>query len=385
MYKNISLGVLFLLAVYVAFQFFGSSGKSGVAVNVRPVVDDVVLESDVDESTEDISSEDSTETEDKTQEAKTIVASPPKESIESVMSQRELFTAEEITLPVAGSAPSNNVKHSIPIDEIRQGCFRQDCIPSVDNPQFVDVKEANDLLPEDTIGIALSYKGVDRFYPFNMLVTREIVNDVIAGDPLLVTYCPLCGTGIVFERSVDGRVYEFGVSGMLWQSNLLMYNRADDIENRNLWSQVLGEAVVGEKTGLTLNIVSSDIAQYTSWSKTHPKGSVLNTGRIGDPYDGNYYGVAQKFGPNFDEVNSPLDPSAYVYGVSLDGTFKAYPRQSLPLGVTTDTIGNTTVTITKSDDGTVNVVDTTGATVPDVEGFWFSWVAAHPETELWQN
>ncbi|MFT5036579.1 MAG: hypothetical protein ACI9VM_000141 [Candidatus Azotimanducaceae bacterium] len=383
MYKNISFGVLFLVVVYVVVQFFGSSGKSGEAINVRPVANSVQLESDDDSDigAVDASSEDFVDA----QDAKTVVSAPPKKPIEQIMSQRELFTADEVNLPVAGSAPSKNIKHSIPIDEIRQGCFRQDCIPSVDDPEFVSVKEANKLLPDDTVGIALSYKGEDRFYPFNMLVTREIVNDVVAGDPLLVTYCPLCGTGIVFDRSVEGAVYEFGVSGMLWQSNLLMYNRADDIEDRNLWSQVLGEAVVGEKTGVTLNIVPSDIAKYINWAKIHKNGSVLNTGSIGDPYNGNYFGVAQRFGPNFDAANSPLDPSAYVYGVSVDGKFKAYPLDSLPSGVTTDTIGNTSIIITKSDDGIVNIVDTKGTTVPDVEGFWFSWVAAHPETELWQK
>jgi len=183
---------------------------------------------------------------------------------------------------------------------------------------FIGVEDALSFLPEDTVGIGLIYRGEKRFYPFNMLVTREIVNDIVAGDPLLVTYCPLCGTGIVFERSIDGAEYEFGVSGMLWQSNLLMYNRADSIEDQSLWSQVLGEAVVGKHTGTRLNIIPSNIVRFAEWSREHPDAFVLNTGKIGDPYNGEYYRVARAFAPNFDEASSPIDPSAYVYGIEIE-------------------------------------------------------------------
>ncbi|MDC1205260.1 DUF3179 domain-containing protein [Candidatus Pacebacteria bacterium] len=359
MTKHILLGVLFIIIIFVTVSFF-RSGDSGSAVNVRSV---------------------SNET---NSEGKLPVTITGNTEV-NTMSQRELFIADQITLPLAGSAPTENVTHSIPIDEIRQGCFQQDCIPSVDDPKFVSVTEANKLLPEDTIGVALSYKEVDRFYPFNMLVTREIVNDVVADDPLLVTYCPLCGTGIVFDRSVNGVVYEFGVSGMLWQSNLLMYNRAPEIEDRNLWSQVLGEAVVGESAGTKLRVVPSDIMKYVDWAIQNSEGIVLNTGRIGDPYGGDYYGVARRFAPDFDETSSPLDPSAYVYGIEVGDTFKAYPSEELPVGVTTDTIGTQVVTITKSDSGLVVFANEAGEQLVDIEGFWFSWIAAHPETELWSK
>ncbi|MEL6803245.1 MAG: DUF3179 domain-containing (seleno)protein [Bacteroidota bacterium] len=291
-------------------------------------------------------------------------------------------TTARADLPLAGSSPTENVKHSIPLEEIRRGCFRQDCIPSVDTPEFVNVTQANEILPEDTIGIALSHKGIDRFYPFNMLVTREIVNEVIAGDPLLVTYCPLCGTGIVFERSVNGVVYDFGVSGMLWQSNLLMYNRAENIEDRSLWSQVLGRAVVGNHTGTELRVVPSDIMQYTTWRESYPEGQVLNTGRIGDPYDGQYFAVAESFNPNFDTTTSELDPSTYVYGIRVGTNYRAYERELLPEGQTIDEVGGEIITITRAGEQ-VSFSDSTG-TIADIEGFWFSWKAAYPETTLWQ-
>lgn len=299
------------------------------------------------------------------------------------ISSRQINIADRVTLPLSGSAPDVDVEYSVPLEEIRRGCFRQDCIPSVDEPLFVSVAEAKEILPEDTIGIALEYKGVTRFYPFNMLATREIVNDVVAGDPLLVTYCPLCGTGIVYDRTIGGVVFEFGVSGMLWQSNLLMYNRADLITDRNLWSQVLGEAVVGHSTGAKLSIVPSNIVKWTDWHRAHPEAEVLDTGYINDPYNGNYYEVAQRFGPNFEAFSSPLDPSAYVYGIEIEGVFKAYPQDALKIGTITDTVGAQTLAITKTATGLVTIENEVGEIIPDVEGFWFSWVAAHPETLLW--
>lgn len=284
---------------------------------------------------------------------------------------------------------TDDVKHSIPIEDIRQGCFGRDCIPSVDDPNFVSIKDADELFEDadedfnDVIGIGLAFDGEERFYPFNMLVTREIVNDTVAGQPLAVTYCPLCGTGIVFNREFNGKVFEFGVSGLLWQSNLLMYNREENEDNISLWSQVLGEAVLGELTGTKLAIVPSNIVRYSDWRKDHPKSSVLDTGRIGDPYRGNYYGVARGFNPDFDEANSPILPTAYVFGVNIGDAFKAYPDTALSDGTTNDSFAGQAIVIEK--DGGEISISANGEELPIVTSFWFSWVAAHPETELYQN
>jgi len=299
-------------------------------------------------------------------------------------SNRERMRTDSFTLPIADVVPSQEVNHSIPLAEIRQGCSRRDCIPSVDTPEFISTSEASTLIASTQIGIALSYKEEERFYPFSMLVTREVVNDVVAGDALLVTYCPLCGTGIVFDRSVSGVVQEFGVSGMLWQSNLLLYNRADTVTDRNLWSQILGEAVVGDSTGVVLSVVPSDITQFSVWQSQHPNGSVLTTGSQADPYEGQYYEVAQRFAPTFNAQTSPLAPDAYVYGIEVEGTFKAYPRDLLPQGEIRDMISNQEITISNTN-GTVVFRFSDRVVIPDVEGFWFSWVAAHPQTLLWSN
>lgn len=296
----------------------------------------------------------------------------------------ETTVSEKIRLPLSGSAPEVNVPHTIPIEEIRRGCFRQDCIPSVDAPEFLPGTELVDVLNPDSIGIALSYKGEHRFYPFPMLETHELVNDVVAGDPVLISYCPLCGTGIVFDRTLDGQAVEFGVSGMLWQSNLLMYNRADELENRNLWSQVLGQAVVGERAGEKLTIIPSDIIRFSDWMSTFPNELVLTTGTPRDPYNGEYFRVASSFAPRFDETVAALPPDSYVYGVLLEETPIAIPRDVIAVGQRTYVVDSLELIVNRTEEGNVQIYDQDRVQLPDVEGFWFSWQSAYPDTRVVQ-
>jgi hypothetical protein len=299
-------------------------------------------------------------------------------------SDREVLITSTAVLPIKNIVPSENVLHSIPLHEIKQGCSRKDCIPSIDKPVFVSTSQAKKVIEGAQLGIALSYKGEDKFYPFSMLVTHELVNDVVAGDPLLISYCPLCGTGVVFNRVVGNEVFEFGVSGMLWQANLLMYNRSNTIEETSLWSQVLGRAVVGSKAGQQLVNVSSDIMTFETWADQFPDALVLDSGSQQDPYNGKYFEVAERFSPDFDKETSLLPPDTYVYGIEIKGVSKAYPREHLPEGVIHDMIGDTEVIITNTN-GRVTFVDNGGTGIADVEGFWFSWVATHPKTEIWSK
>ena len=127
-----------------------------------------------------------------------------------------------------------------------------DGIPSIDNPKYVSVKEADEWIEDNELVLALIYKGVKRVYPLQILVWHEIVNDNIAGDPLLITYCPLCGSGIAFEGKIDvggkRKEVEFGTSGKLYNSNLVMYDR----ETQTYWTQIDGKAIIGELTGQEL-------------------------------------------------------------------------------------------------------------------------------------
>ena len=301
------------------------------------------------------------------------------------------------TMDVTGSVPTdtpqtdrtirttNGVKHSIPLDEIVSGGPGKDGIPSIDAPRFIDTRTADQWMNADDPGLGIEMNGAARFYPYRILVWHEIVNDTVKGTPILVTYCPLCRTGIVFDPVVNGVAMEFGVSGKLWQSNLLMYNRATNSANESYWSQVLGEAVKGPHTGIELDVLESDTMTYKNWKQTHPNTKVLSrkTGTrrdySRDPYEGYYESERVMFGKVTD---NRLHPKTVVLGIEVDGSHKAYPVSALPVGTTHDTLEGTPVTITKTETGEIRI-KRDGETLSYIRGFWFSWVAAHPDSHLW--
>lgn len=308
------------------------------------------------------------------------VPSPSVQNSSVVSGTREIMTDDGII-------------HSIPLDEILEGGPGKDGIPSIDNPKFTSVAGGTYLNDEDP-GIGLTVNGESRFYPYRILVWHEIVNDTVAGQPVLVTYCPLCATGIVFDRRVDGEVQEFGVSGKLWQSNLLMYNRpstalgtsAQNEKDESLWSQVLGEAVVGVHTGKKLSIVRSDIVRWGEWRKAHSDTLALSrdTGMSRDygrdPYGDYYTSESVSFGASFNDTR--LHPKALVHGIEVSGTYKAYADNALS-GTIADTFAGKNISANKTVSGEITFT-ADGESLPSIPGFWFSWLAVHPETELYQ-
>ena len=293
-------------------------------------------------------------------------------------SQVNTMTTREISV-------INGVKHSIPLNEILSGGPGKDGIPSIDNPEFVSAEKATFLDDSDS-GLGLTLNGESRFYPYRILVWHEIVNDTVAGQPVLVTYCPLCATGIVFDRRIDSEVQEFGVSGRLWQSNLLMYNRAGNEAGESLWSQVLGEAVLGVHTGKKLSIVRSDVVRFGDWKQAHPDTKVLSqdTGALRDygrdPYGDYYTSESVSFGATFNDTR--LHPKALVHGIEIDGQYKAYSDETLS-GTITDTFAGKEVSVTKDGSGQITFT-ADGEPLASIPGFWFSWLAVHPETELFK-
>lgn len=285
---------------------------------------------------------------------------------------------------------TDGVKHSVPLEEIVGGGPPKDGIPSIDNPKFISVSEAGRFLSDKEPGIALEIRGVKRFYPFQILVWHEIVNDSIGGQRVLVTYCPLCLSGIVFDPVVKGERVEFGTSGKLWNSNLVMYDRETD----SLWSQILGEAIVGEMTGTRLKVLPSDMTLFGDWKSVNPEGEVLSrdTGAVRfygrDPY-GDYYNTPGTFFPvgNKDDRLSEKD---FVLGVVINGKAKAYwPESIKQKGEVEDSFqGKTIIARYEKDIDAVRLFekkqDGTLQRINPFPNFWFSWVAAHPDTELYK-
>ncbi|NIA70398.1 DUF3179 domain-containing protein [Pelagibius litoralis] len=174
---------------------------------------------------------------------------------------------------------------SVVFDEILSGGPPKDGIPSIDQPQFVDVAKVTDLSASEPV-VGLSINGDARAYPLRILTWHEIVNDTVGGVAVAVTYCPLCNSAVVFERSVEGEVTEFGTTGKLRNSDLVMYDR----KSESWWQQFLGEAIVGERTGTRLKIVPARLESWSRFAARFPDGRVLIPNNPGlRPYGANPY------------------------------------------------------------------------------------------------
>ena len=211
-------------------------------------------------------------------------------------------SSAEAELPRGKATPSPIV----PAGRLVDGGPPPDGIPPIDDPSFVSADEASSFLDEREPVIALEIAGDHRAYPARVLLWHEIVNDEVGGTPVSVTYCPLCNTGVVFRRPiVDGELLDFGTSGKLYHSNLVMYDRQTD----SLWPQALGRAIEGPLLGEQLEIVPSQIVAFGAWAEQAPRGRVLSldTGHERDYGRNPYVG--------YDDPTSA--PFAFVGG--LDG------------------------------------------------------------------
>lgn len=161
-------------------------------------------------------------------------------------------------------------KTSIAFDEIISGGPSKDGIPAIDKPVFKAVWEIKDMGKNEPV-ISLNIKGDVRAYPVRILMFHEIVNDTVGGIPVTITYCPLCNAALVFERTMDGRILDFGTTGKLRMSDMVMYDR----QSESWWQQFTGEGIVGKYTGKMLKAIPSRIESFTLFRQRHPRGRVL--------------------------------------------------------------------------------------------------------------
>jgi len=274
---------------------------------------------------------------------------------------------------------------TIPVKDILSGGPPRDGIPSIDEPRFVAAGNV-DYLKDDDIVIGLGNGDTARAYPLRILVWHEIVNDTIGDQPVAVTYCPLCGTSMVFDRRINGTVRRFGVSGLLYQSDVLMYDR----ESESLWSQLKMEAVSGPEAGKKLTWLPSRHLTWKAWRTAHPQGEVLSTKTgFSRNYDGqayaSYFATDRTMFP-VPRTRTELPNKEWVIGVLINGKAKAYPVKRLPDGQPIDDeVGGSTLTLRwDAQSRQPHLQDATGQPVPYVMVFWFAWQAFYPETELWE-
>lgn len=325
------------------------------------------------------------------------------------------------------SSGKGEPKPIVPLDKIVSGGPPPDGIPSIDNPKFVSKEEADMFLRDGDQVVGVNINGDTRAYPLQILVWHEIVNDNVGGTPVAVTYCPLCFTNQVFNRTVSGQTVEFGTSGKLYNSNLVMYDRTSN----SLWSQALGQAIVGKHSGVKLDRIPFDVAFWKEWKQLYPDTKVLSrdTGSTrpygADPY-GNYYTNNDLFFPVSNEDNR-LGLKEVVVGLENGGQYKAYKlKQIEDRNVINDVINGKSIVLFSLHPAMVRVFNSTldgqkldfaydknstkitdkqtGSEwnlegigiegpmkgkhltrLPFDEGFWFEWVAFHPETEVYPS
>jgi hypothetical protein len=176
--------------------------------------------------------------------------------------------------------------HSVPLEEFASGGPGKDGIPAIDRPKFVSVASTDAFLSGREPVAVVELGGEAKAYPIQIMVWHEIVNDTLAGQPIALTYCPLCNSTVAFDREVDGRTLSFGTTGNLRNSDLVMYDR----QTESWWQQITAEAVVGELTGAKLHVIPSQILSWDQFKRNHPDGLVLsrNTG-YDRPYGRNPY------------------------------------------------------------------------------------------------
>ena len=331
-------------------------------------------------------------------------------------------------------------RHTIDYEELLSGGPPRDGIPSIEQPLFVDPSTAGEWLADNEPVIALEIGGEARAYPLQILTWHEIVNDTLAGIPVVVTFCPLCNSALVFDRRLNGEILEFGTSGLLRNSDLVMYDRSTE----SLWQQFTGEGIVGDLAGEQLEFFSSSIVSFADFRAAFAEGVVLSrdTG-FSRPYGTNPYAGYDSIENTpflFDgELDGRLLPMARVVTLDLNGHYVAYPLQILSeVGVindrqaerdlavfhvdgTSSALGASTIAdaedvgatgvfdrnlagqlLTFQRQGPVIVDDQTGSTwnilgharsgelagqrltpIVHADHFWFSWAAFRPDTLIY--
>lgn len=318
----------------------------------------------------------------------------------------------------------------------------KDGIPAIASPRMESIEAAAGWLSDRSPVIAVEIKGEARAYPQAVLMWHEIANDEIAGQPIAVTFCPLCNSSITFDRRVNGETLDFGVSGLLRNSDLVMYDR----QTESWWQQLTGEGLVGDYAGVLLDIVPSQVISFASFAERYPEGIVMSreTGfnrRYGiNPYT-NYDSARGRPFLFRGQVDTRLDSAvAHVLAATVDGVAKAYPFAVLRAEtVINDSVGDTPIVIffqsgvasalgdsvidnaadlgtagmyqvslngqilsfrangdgSFSDDQTDSTWNAFGEAVAgELAGqeltwvhafphFWFAWAAFHPETEVY--
>ncbi len=275
----------------------------------------------------------------------------------------------------------------VPAGEILPGGPPRDGIPALDAPRFIPADEAESEVRDGDRVLGLVIDGEAHAYPIAIMNWHEIVNDTLAGRAVVVTYCPLCGSGVAFARRIAGRVRHFGVSGLLYNSDVLLYDR----ESESLWSQLLGRAVTGPMKGRRLEAIALEHTDWRGWRKAHPATLVLSR-RTGydrdygrDPYAG--YRQSRRLYFPVPGMDRRYHPKETVVGLVVDGRARAWPFSELARGHSPlhERFAGQAIRIEyDARSRTARIYNARGGRLPAITAYWFAWVAFHPDTQVYQ-
>lgn len=284
---------------------------------------------------------------------------------------------------------TNGVLHTVPLADILSGGPEKDEIPPINNPEFISINEANSIYADNDRGIVLNDESVSRFYPLRILAQHQIVNDSINSKNVLITYSPLTASAVVFNPIVQNQETTFGNTGLLWDSNLVLY----DTKTESQWSQILGEAIVGTLSKTKLERLPCAILTFGAWKPTNNDGKVLafpkETGfdYSRDPHD-TYYASDTIYFPPLRE-DTRLSAKEVIVGVTIGTAAKAYTVNSLKeKKEITDSIGGTTYRMRYiPETETIQAFEEANGSekrkLPTTTTYWFAWIGAYPDTSLY--
>ena len=246
----------------------------------------------------------------------------------SLMAQSNISTIDDRSSKlkrVTATWTTNWKKHNVPYDELLSGGPPRDGIPPIDNPEFVNVNDAKNWIKDNEPVVFVKINNKVKAYPIQILIWHEIVNDTLGNKEISVTFCPLCNSTIVFDRNLNGKLYDFGTSGLLRNSDLVMWDR----QSETLWQQFTGVAIIGELTGEKLTMLPSSMISFKDYYTAYPEGKVLSkkTGHYRAYGNNPYVGYDDINNSPFlynDPIDKRLRPMQRVVTISGENSSKAY-------------------------------------------------------------
>ncbi len=297
-----------------------------------------------------------------------------------------------LPVPDAGTGPSPDFDLDsllVPREELVAGGPPKDGIPALTDPVAVPGAAAGFLRAGDAvIGVVLG--GVARAYPIRILNWHEVVNDRIADDEVTVTWCPLAGSAVVFDAGRGAERDLFGVSGLLHQSTLVLYDRRTE----SLWSQLAGRAISGARAGETLPRLPCLYTTWEEWFADHPQTTVLAPPRDRNrDYGRDPYGAYASEDAILFPVSCPPEilgrfpPKTPVLGIATGAAdWRAYPLRLLAGRTIAERIGGREIRVTADADGRGGAArDADGREIPSVRCYWFAWASVHPGTTVFDG